>query len=172
MVLFGLVLWFNYVLLLSKLFKIRLWCCKIEQKNNRLRTIFVLDWLVSSRLIVSAWLSPSSIPACWKLMIDQKFRVIFQISQPANIPQKWFNTQNGPLDVRFQRRLNPTMGAFYFWKNQTETMIAPWFLPDFSINQKPPWLDIQRSVLSTEPFLRNIWGLRYLTNNFELLINH
>ena len=59
--------------------------------------------------------------------------------------------------------------------------IAPWVLPDFSINQKPPWLgwgvshlrpDIQRSVLSTETFLRAIWGLRYLKNNIELLVNH
>ena len=50
-------------------------------------------------------------------MIDQKFRVVFQISQPANIPQKWFRTQNRPLDINFQMRLTPNMGAFYFWKD-------------------------------------------------------
>ena len=37
-------------------------------------------------------------------MIGQKFRVVFQISQLANIPQKWFGTQNGPLDIRSQMR--------------------------------------------------------------------
>ena len=50
-------------------------------------------------------------------MIDKKFKVVFQISWPEKIPQKWFSTQNGPLDVRFQMRVTPTMGAFYFWKN-------------------------------------------------------
>ena len=50
-------------------------------------------------------------------MIDQKFRVVFQISQPENIPQKWLSTQNEPYNVMFQMRLTPTMGAFYFWKN-------------------------------------------------------
>ena len=37
-------------------------------------------------------------------MIDQNFSIVFQISQLANIPQKWFSTQNGPLDVRFQMK--------------------------------------------------------------------
>ena len=37
-------------------------------------------------------------------MIDQKFRVVSQISQLANTPQKWFCTQNGPLDVRSQMK--------------------------------------------------------------------
>ena len=32
--------------------------------------------------------------------------------------------------------------------------------------------DIERYILSTESFFRNICGLRYLTNNSELLINH
>ena len=40
----------------------------------------------------------------WKLIIDQKFRVVFQITQPANIPKKWFSTQNEPLDVTSQIR--------------------------------------------------------------------
>ena len=26
----------------------------------------------------------------------------------ANVPKKWFSTQNGPLDVRFQMRLTQT----------------------------------------------------------------
>ena len=51
-------------------------------------------------------------------MIDQKVRFLFQISQPTNIPQKWFSTQNEPLDVRFQMRLTPTMGVFYFWREK------------------------------------------------------
>ena len=37
-------------------------------------------------------------------MIEQKLRVVFQIYQPANIPQKWFSAQNRPLDVRYQMR--------------------------------------------------------------------
>ena len=49
-------------------------------------------------------------------MIDQKFRVVFQISQLANIPQKWFSTQNEPLDVSFQMRLTPTMDGSDFWE--------------------------------------------------------
>ena len=32
--------------------------------------------------------------------------------------------------------------------------------------------DIQRFVLSTETFLRDICGLTYLKNNFEFLVNH
>ena len=44
-------------------------------------------------------------------MIDQKFRIVFQISQLANIPQKWFSTQNRPFDFRSQMRQTPTMEA-------------------------------------------------------------
>ena len=55
-------------------------------------------------------------------MIDQKFRVVFQISQLAYIRQKWFSTQNGPLDVRSRMRWTPTMEAFDFWRNQAKTM--------------------------------------------------
>ena len=60
-------------------------------------------------------------------MIDQQFRVVFQISQLANIPQKWFSTQNGPLDVRFQMRQTPTMEACDFWRNQAKTMVHSFF---------------------------------------------
>ena len=52
----------------------------------------------------------------WKLMIDQKFDVVYQISQLAKIPQNWFSTQNGPLDVRSQ------IEASDFWRNQAKTM--------------------------------------------------
>ena len=58
-----------------------------------------------------------------KLMIDQKFIVVFQISQPANIPKKWFSAQHGPLDVRSQMRQTPTMKTSDLWKNQTKTMM-------------------------------------------------
>ena len=84
-------------------------------------------------------------------MIDQKFRVVFQISRPANIPQKWFSTQNEPLDVRFQMRLTPTMSAFYFWRKKTVTIMQSFkvflkdctvVLPVFSRNQKRPWLGL------------------------------
>ena len=54
-------------------------------------------------------------------MIDQKFRVVFQISQLANIPKKWFSTQNGPLDVRSQMRQTPTMEASDLRRNQAKT---------------------------------------------------
>ena len=55
-------------------------------------------------------------------MIDLKFRVVFQISQLENIPQKWFSTQNGPLHVRSQMRQTPTMDASDFWRNPAKTM--------------------------------------------------
>ena len=35
-------------------------------------------------------------------MKSTDFKIVFQISQPANIPEKWFSTKNGPLDVMFQ----------------------------------------------------------------------
>ena len=56
-------------------------------------------------------------------MIDQNFRVVFQISQPANIPQKWFSAQNVPLGVRSQMRQTPTMEASDFWRNLAKTMV-------------------------------------------------
>ena len=49
-------------------------------------------------------------------MIDKKFIVGFQISRPANIPQNWFSTQNGPLDIRSQMRPTLTMDGSDFWK--------------------------------------------------------
>ena len=58
-------------------------------------------------------------------MIDQNLRVVFQISRPANIPQKWFSTQNGPLDVRYQIRQTQTMEASNFWRNQAKSMMHP-----------------------------------------------
>ena len=56
-------------------------------------------------------------------MIDQKFDVNFQISQPPNIPQKCFSALNGPLDVRSQMRQTPTMEATDLRKNQAKTMM-------------------------------------------------
>ena len=56
-------------------------------------------------------------------MIDQKVKFLFQISQPTNIPQKWFSTQNEPLGVRFKMKLTPTMVSVYFWKKLTDTMV-------------------------------------------------
>ena len=80
-------------------------------------------------------------------MIDQKSRIVFEISWPANIPQKWFGTQNGPLDIRSQMRQTLTMDGSDFWKKQAKTMmqsfkntlkIAPWFLFIFVKNKKLP----------------------------------
>ena len=59
----------------------------------------------------------------WKLIIYQNFRVVFQISRPGNIPQKWFSTQNKPLVSRFKWDWPQTMGTFNFLKNQTESMV-------------------------------------------------
>ena len=53
-------------------------------------------------------------------MIDQKFHVVFQISQPPNIPKKWFSAQNGPFDVRSQLRHIPTMEASDLWRNEAK----------------------------------------------------
>ena len=52
-------------------------------------------------------------------MIDQKSAIIFEISQPENIPQKWFSTQNGPLDIRSQMRHTLTMNGSDFWGKKT-----------------------------------------------------
>ena len=53
----------------------------------------------------------------------EKVRFLFQISQPKSIPQKWFSTQNEPLDVRFKMKLTPTMVSVYFWEKNKQT---PW----------------------------------------------
>ena len=53
----------------------------------------------------------------------KKFRVGFQISRPENIPQKWFSTQNGPLDIRSQMRQTLTMDGSDFWKKQAKTTV-------------------------------------------------
>ena len=57
-------------------------------------------------------------------MINQKFKIVFQISQPAKIPQKWFSAQNGPLDVRFQMRLNPNRVGFSIFGKMTESGVG------------------------------------------------
>ena len=49
------------------------------------------------------------------LVIGQKFRIVCQISQPANIPKKCFSTQNVPFDVSFQMR-QPTVEDDLRWK--------------------------------------------------------
>ena len=61
-------------------------------------------------------------------MIDQKVRFLFQISQPTNIPKKWFSTQNEPLGVKFQMKLTPTIVSVYFFQKQTETMVGVSFI--------------------------------------------
>ena len=58
-------------------------------------------------------------------MIDKKFRDCFQISWLANIPKKWFSTQNGPLDIRSQMRQTLTMDGSDFWKKQAKTTVKP-----------------------------------------------
>ena len=56
-------------------------------------------------------------------MIDQKFDVVFQISQSPNIPQKRFSAQNRPLDVTSQMKQTATVEASDLWKNQAKTMM-------------------------------------------------
>ena len=46
----------------------------------------------------------------WKLMINQEFKIVFQINQPANIPQKWFHAKNGPFQV--SNETNPNRVGF------------------------------------------------------------
>ena len=65
-------------------------------------------------------------------MIDRKSRIVFEISRPENIPQKWFSTQNEPFDVSFQMRLTPTMEASDFWRNLAKTTVQS-FLNTFSL---------------------------------------
>ena len=56
-------------------------------------------------------------------MIDQKSRIVFEISRPEKIPQKWFSTQNEPFNVRFQMRGTPTIEASDFRTNLAKTMV-------------------------------------------------
>ena len=56
-------------------------------------------------------------------MIDRNSRIVFEISRPENIPQKWFNTQNEPLDVSFQMILTPTMDGSDFFKKKAKTTV-------------------------------------------------
>ena len=93
-------------------------------------------------------------------MIDQKFRVVFQISQPANIPQKRFSTQNASLEVRFKMRLTPTTWAFYLCKNQANTMAQ-----SFEVFLKL----LQPSDCIISPEIRSIhgWGLSHLKPNIH-----
>ena len=56
-------------------------------------------------------------------MINRKSRIVFEISRPEKIPQKWFSTQNEPFNVLFQMRYTPTMEAFDFWRNLAKTMV-------------------------------------------------
>ena len=86
------------------------------KKFNRFHKIFII-----SVVFYFLFWKYTKIP--WKVMIDKKFTDCFQISWLANIPKKGFSTQNGPLDIRFQMSLTPTMGAFYFLRNLTETMV-------------------------------------------------
>ena len=111
------------------------------------------------------------------------------ISIRKNIPKKWFSTQNWPLDVSFQMRLTPNYRSFLFleklnWNYGASfhsvlkrwphgfCLIAPEIrcLLGWDLSHLRP--DIQRSVLSTKPFFRDICELRYLKNNSELLVNH
>ena len=122
-------------------------------------------------------------------MIDQKFDVVFQISQLPNVPQKCFSAQNGPLDVRFQMRLNPNLVSFFtFGKIQQkprhnllncfEIFHHGFCLVSSDIRSLICWglshlkTDIERCILNTEIFFRDISGLRYLTNICELLTNN
>ena len=124
----------------------------------------------------------------WKLIIDQKFRVVYQISRPLNIPQKWFSTQKEPLGVTFQMRLTTNHGNFSFFqksngkhgatlKSVFKRMHRGFCLISPEIRSLHGWgqshlkRGTQRFVLSTEPFFRDISGARYLINNFELLVN-
>ena len=96
-------------------------------------------------------------------MIDQKVKFLFQISQPTNIPKKWFSTQNAPLGGRFQMKLTLTIDSVFF---------SPKIKSPHGWGQSHLKPDIQRFVLSTEPFLRDICGLRYLKKKSDLLVNH
>ena len=124
----------------------------------------------------------------WKLIIYQNFRVVFQISRPGNIPQKWFSTQNEPLGVTFQMRLTPNHGNFSFFEKSNRKhgatlksvfkrmhrgfcLISPEIRSLHGWGQSHLKRDTQRFVLSTEPFLRDISGPRYLKNNSEVLVN-
>ena len=108
-----------------------------------------------------------------KSIINQKFEIAFQITQPKNIAYKYFCTQNGPLDIWFQMRLKPNHVGFFFifgnfkQKQQHNILncfkkIPPWVLPNFSRSKKPNCFgsvsfkpDIKKYVLGAEIFDHN-----------------
>ena len=52
-----------------------------------MRQTCVLNWLVSSRLTVSAWLSSSSIPACLELWLNSFWPLVWPIVQYLLFPK-------------------------------------------------------------------------------------
>ena len=118
----------------------------------------------------------------------QKFKIIFQVSQPTNIPQKCFSTQNGSLDVRFQMRLNPNHVGFSiigkikqkpdhnllncFKKfHHGVCLISPDIRSLIGLGLSHLKPDIKRYVLDGETFYRDICGLRYWKINTEFFTN-
>ena len=123
-------------------------------------------------MTITIWIWTKYMKIQWKLIIDQKFRVVFQISWPTNIPQKWFSTQNEPLDVRFLNQTDPkpwelsifvksnrnhgaTIKSVFKRMHHGFCLISPEIrgLHGWGLSYLGP--DIHRSVLSTEPF----WGI-------------
>ena len=104
----------------------------------------------------------------WKLIIYQNFRVVFQISQPGNIPQKWFSTQNEPLSVTFQMRLTPNHGNFSFFEKSNRKHGA---------TLKSVFKRMHRGFCLISPEIRSLhgWGQSHLKrdiqSNSELLVN-
>ena len=91
---------------------------------------------------------------------------------------------------QFSNETDPNHGGFLFFeKKKTVTIMQCFkvFLKDFTVvfacffqeirtvhgwGQSHLKTDIQRFVLSTEPFLRDIFGPRYFKNNSGLSVNH
>ena len=79
----------------------------------------------------------------WKLMIDQKSRIVFEISKMVQYSKRTFGYQvSDETDPNhgsflFFEKFKRNHGAIFLMRFQK---IARWFLPDCSRNLKPQWL--------------------------------
>ena len=104
----------------------------------------------------------------WKLIIYQKFRVVFQIFRPGNIPKKWFSTQMNLWVSRFKWDWPQTMGTFHFLKNQTETIVQP-----LKLFLKGCIMDCALFLQKLEASMVGVFLISYLTSKGSFwVLNH
>ena len=108
----------------------------------------------------------------------KKSELVFQISQLSIISKKWSRTQNGPMDVRVQKRMTTTMSEiflsvleklnhdFAWFLQKSKASMVGFFLISNLTSNGPSW---------AHTFLRDIWKtiLKFcLINNFQCKFPH